>query len=455
MAGNSVRGENLEFPKKSKSLLEVEFTKVQQRTATMDAQTQQMLNRQKELQNSLAQLKRQSEVTARRYKQQLSDLAAQHKQAIMQADVQLETMYAQQMAAIEAEFRKVRNELQRSIQQRLHQLEEVQQQAIQQQNERIAAMENRIEEDNAHSKMVADHSFSEMKIRWQALQQREELAVFVQPHLSAYNIAKQNIDALYQQQQYQAVAGIAVNSSALIQGWQAEAEVAYEEKLELIELCQAQLDYLTFRLGAAAQRDKVSCDGLVTSVELERYALAEFQQLHTCRDAAAEQLVEANAMTLTQMRTFLAKLEGYRADIDRTYRQALLLHRGYLRRERCYRIIAAGMRKLKFGVERATFYHGDFLRGIVLLLRDEYSGNRLSVYITTPDLESGQTDCQVTLYTNSLMDLNGKRALCESFSGQIHNLLSNMSVSGTADVRIGATYRSEHGIWRSDLTVQI
>ena len=294
-----------------------------------------------------------------------------------------------------------------------------------------------------------------MQDRWQTLRQREELAAFVRPHQAAYDVAAQNINVIYQQRQYQAVTGIAVNSSALIQGWQVEAEASYAEKLELIGLCQAQLDYMTSRLDTAAQRDDVACDGVSTRVVMERYAPAEFQQLRIRRDTAAEQLATANAMTLTQMRALLTQLEGCRGDVDQTYRQAWLRHRGCLRRQRCQRTITAGMRSLKFGVARTTFCHGDFLRGIILLLQNEYSGNRLIIRITTPDLESGQTNCQVTLYTSDLMDAGGKRALCETFGWKIHNLLAGMNSSGTADVQMGRAYRSERGAWCSDLTVQI
>lgn len=49
----------------------------------------------------------------------------------------------------------------------------------------------------------------------------------------------------------------------------------------------------------------------------------------------------------------------------------------------------------------------------------------------------------------------GKRALCASFTRQIHRMLSQTGSSGSASVEIGAVYRSERGAWRSDLTVQV
>lgn len=451
MAGNSVPGGK--GPRQTP--LAAEADSIRRQAAVMDVQTRQMLDRQQELQDSLARMQRQSEDAARQYKQQLSGLEAQQKQAMAQANARLAASHAQQMAAVEAEYRRVRQELALRIREAVQRLEEIQNRAIQQQNARIDAMEQRLDTEDARSKAIAQRSRAEMQDRWQALQRREELAVFVRPHQGAYDVAEQSIDALYEQQQYQAVTGIAANSSALIQGWKTEAEASYQEKLALMDLCQAQLTYLTSRLDEAAHRSAISCDGTVTRVLLERYSPAEFQQLRTRRDAAAEQLATAGELTLTQMRGFLAQLEGFRADVDQLCRQALLRHRGCLRRWQCQRRVAAGMRELKFRIVKSAFCDGDFLQGISMLLRDEYSGNCLTVRFTTPDLESGRTSCQVTLYAGSLMDAGGKRALCASFTRQIHHILAQTGASGTASVEMGTVYRSERGAWRSDLTVQV
>ena len=451
MAGNAVPGGK----GPSQTPLAAEADSIRRQAAAMDAQTRQMLDRQRELQDSLARMQRQSEDTARQYKQQLSGLEAQQKQAMAQANARLAASHAQQMAAVEAEYRRARQELSQRIREAVHRLEELQNQAIQQQNARIDAMEQRLDAEDARSKAIAQRSLAETKDRWQALQHREELAVFVRPHQGTYAVAQQSMDTLYEQQQYQAVTGIAANSNALIQGWKAEAEASYQEKLALMDLCQAQLSYLTARLDEAAQRSAITCDGTATRVVLERYAPAEFQQLRTRRDAAAEQLAAAGEVTLTQMCGLLAQLERFRAEVDRLCRQALLLHRGCLRRWQCKRLVASGMRQLKFRIVKSAFCDGDFLQGISMLLRDEYSGNCLTVRFTTPDLESGRTSCQVTLYAGSLMDAGGKRALCASFTRQIHRMLSQTGSSGSASVEIGAVYRSERGAWRSDLTVQV
>lgn len=443
--------------------LEQQQARNQQQIADLQAENERARQENEDLfwqqvrtQQEIDDLKKQRAQEARRYAQQLNNLSAQYQQGLAQANRTLAEQHARQMAEIEAQYSRARSELNEKIRTGLRRLEEMQKAALEQQSRRIDAMEKRLDEDEARSRRIADKSMARMEADWQNLQQREELRPFVKPHEQTYQTAKDHLDIVYQQGQYQAVTGIAVNSGTLIQGWKDEAEALQEERQEVIDLCHAQAEYMGIRLKDAAERQPILCDGIQTKVVLQRYDEEGFQEMNAQYREETETLSHSDTLTLQQARELLARMETCRAGTDQLLTRAVQRHQACVRRSRYKVLVERGLQKRQYGLETAGFVHRDFQQGILMRFRNVYQGVGLRVCIRTPDPATGQTSCEVTLLDGNMMDSQGRLALCQNLSQYITGLLGEKPREGAAPVvHMGNVYREQGGSYRSNILVQV
>lgn len=432
---------------------QIEALKAQNERAQQ--QNRQLLLQQQQTRQEIDGLKERRAREAQQYTRQLRELSAQYQQGLDRADRTLAAQHARQMAAIEAGYNQVRRELDDKIRAGLKRLEEMQKAALEQQSQRIAAMERRLDEDENRSRQLADQSINEMQAGWQALQQAD-LRPFVEPHSRTYQTAETHLKTVYDQRQYQAVIGIAVNSRTLIQSWKDEAETLREERQEVIDLCRAQAEYMGIRLADAAERQAVSCDGTTAQVALQRYDEEGFREMNARYREETEKLSHSDGLTLQQARELLAEMETCRAGTDQLLTRVWQRHQACVRRGRCKELVKQGMRNRQYGLQSARFINRDFQQGILMDFCNKYQGEKVRVCIRTPDPATGQTSCQVTLLGGNIMDSRGQRALCQDLSRYISGLLGKGAQDGAAPmVRTGNVYREQGGSYRSEILVQM
>lgn len=399
------------------------------------------------LQREIDGLNRKSQEMAQKYHDELQKLRKEIEYSVQQANDELIRQHRIELDAVSAAYNKQRNDLLVTIRETRSDLERY----IKEEYERIGCqiqrVEQRIAEQDARDKDVADEYKKRMKDEWEDLRRQEELRRFTESHDQTIAYVEEMADEAYKRQQYQAVTAMMANSSALICCWKSEAQSLLEEWQALHELCNEMLGCMR-----VAMESTNSCEGAPT-ICLRRYDEVGFQRADELLATDELSLAEPQQLTIEDMRKLLHEMERDQRFINDAIEHAIVLHRAHVRRFRNLSVITKGLEERRFQRLSACYCDGDMLSGVKALYHHRYQKDKLILQIKTSQPELGRTELTVTLYPYSAIAGDNQHTFCSELASYIKSLINGQEDRPTY-IQTEKAYRTKDGLYSAVVSMQ-
>ncbi len=403
------------------------------------------------LTQEISRLRQQVDASARQYQSQLQEIRQEMSANLRQANAELVRQHRQQLDHIATTYNAQREALSHAITRQKELLTQMIAEQDRHINCRIGAMEQRMEEQMAAERSVADNYRARMHEDWSTLRSQNELRPFTDPYVSIIEKADTDADAAYNRRQYQAVTAIMVNSSAMIGCWEAEARSLREEWQALRNLCQDMRACMQATLDSI--RQPIDCDGVSQVADIKRYDPDLYARAVACCQGYATRLAAAERLTIEELRSLLHTMEQDQHTVQDAVEHLICLHRSHVRRLRCLASLKKGLSMRSYVERQVVFLDNNLCNGLKVRYEHRYHGDQLLVCITTPDPQAGYAEVSVTLLPGTAMDSLAQNALCGQMSDYVAACLRQQPRSPMS-AHAAPVYIESSGLCRSNVTMQ-